>query len=83
VVDDAHLVDPDSLRALLFAARRLVASQALIVLVVRGSAEDLPEGWRKLAAGSTGGVVTLGPLAPSHISELGSAFGVAMTPAWR
>ncbi len=42
--------------------------------------DTLPEGWRKLAAGSTGGVLPLGPLAPSHISELGLAFGVAMTP---
>jgi DNA-binding CsgD family transcriptional regulator len=81
VVDDAHLIDAESLRALLFAARRLLASRALVLLVVRGTTDDtLPEGWRKLAAGSTGGVLTLGPLAPSHISELGSALGVAMTP---
>jgi DNA-binding CsgD family transcriptional regulator len=77
LVDDAHLVDTDSLRALLFAARRLLTSSALVLLVVRGTAEDtLPEGWRKIA----GGVLSLGPLAPSHISDLASAFGVAMTP---
>jgi hypothetical protein len=77
VVDDAHLIDAESLRALLFAARRLLASRALVLLVVRGTADDaLPEGWRKLA----GGVLTLGPLAPAHISELGLALGVAMTP---
>jgi DNA-binding CsgD family transcriptional regulator len=76
-VDDAHLIDAESLRALLFAARRLLGSRALVLLVVRGAAEDaLPEGWRKLA----GRVLTLGPLAPSHISELGLALGVAMTP---
>ena len=81
VVDDAHLTDAESLRALLFAARRLLASRALVVLVVRGTTEEtLPEGWRKLAAGSTGRTLTLGPLEPSHISELGSALGVAMTP---
>jgi DNA-binding CsgD family transcriptional regulator len=81
VIDDAHLIDAESLRALLFAARRLLASRALVVLVVRGTTDDtLPEGWRKLAAGSTGGVLTLGPLAPSHISELGLALGVPMTP---
>jgi DNA-binding CsgD family transcriptional regulator/tetratricopeptide (TPR) repeat protein len=77
VVDDAHLIDAESLRALLFAARRLLASRALVLLVVRGTAEDaLAEGWRKLA----GLVLALGPLAPSHISELGLALGVAMTP---
>src|SRR5215217_1627657 len=81
VADDAHLIDPESLRALLFAARRLLASQALILLVVRGTRDDaLPEGWRKLAAGSTGAVLRVGPLAPAHLSELGRALGVAMTP---
>ena len=81
VVDDAHLIDAESLRALLFAGRRLLASRALMLLVVRGTAEDtLPEGWRKLAAGSTGGQLTVAPLEPSHISELGLALGVPMTP---
>ncbi len=81
LVDDAHLIDAESLRALLFAARRLLASRAVVLLVVRGTTEDtLPEGWRKIAAGSTGGVLTLGPLAPSHISELALALGVAVTP---
>ena len=76
VVDDAHLVDAESLRALLFAGRRLLASRALMLLVVRGAAEDtLPEGWRKLGA-----QLTVGPLAPSHISELGLALGIPMTP---
>ena len=76
VVDDAHLVDAESLRALLFAGRRLLASRALMLLVVRGTADDtLPEGWRKLGA-----ELTVGPLAPSHISELGLALGVPMTP---
>ena len=81
VVDDAHLIDAESLRALLFAGRRLLASRALMLLVVRGTADDtLPEGWRKLAAGSTGRQLAVGPLAPSHISELGLALGVPMTP---
>ena len=35
VVDDAHLADADSLRALLFAARRLAQSPVLILLAVR------------------------------------------------
>jgi hypothetical protein len=81
IVDDAHLIDTESLRALLFAARRLVASRALVVLVVGGTAEEtLPQGWRKLASGSTGGVLPVGPLAPAHISALGTALGVDMTP---
>ena len=67
------------------AVRRSPAARAAVrssLLVVRGTADDtLPEGWRKLAAGSTGGVLTLGPLDLSHISELGLALGVAMTPA--
>ena len=80
-VDDAHLVDPESLRALLFAARRLAASSALLVLAVRGSAEEtLPEGWRKLAAGSTGCLLRLTRLAPAHVAALGTALGVPMTP---
>ena len=50
VIDDAHLADADSLRALLFCARRLSESATLFVLVVRGSASEvLPEGWLKLA----------------------------------
>lgn len=50
LVDDAHLADADSLRALLFCARRLMDSPTLIVLVVRGAAhETLAEGWSKLA----------------------------------
>jgi Cdc6-like AAA superfamily ATPase len=40
VIDDAHLIDAESLRALLFAARRLLASRVLVVLVVRGTTDD-------------------------------------------
>jgi len=81
IVDDAHLIDAESLRGLLFAARRLVASSVLVALVVRGSADEtLPQGWLKLATGSTGAVLPVGPLAPAHISALGSALGVDMTP---
>lgn len=76
IADDAQLMDAESLRALLFAARRLVASRALIVLTVRGSAEtELPEGWRKVANET----LTLSPLEPAHISALGTALGVSMT----
>ena len=37
IVDDAHLVDAESLRALLFACRRLVASRALVVMAMDGA----------------------------------------------
>ena len=80
VVDDAHLADSASLQALRFAARRLAHSRVLVVLVVRGRADEaLPEGWLKLAAGPGGGVLTVGPLTPANISELGWALGVEMT----
>jgi DNA-binding CsgD family transcriptional regulator/tetratricopeptide (TPR) repeat protein len=74
VVDDAHLVDGDSLRALLFAARRLARAPVLIVLVTRDP-DSLAEGWRKLAT-----TVVLGPLTREHVSALGDRLGVAMTP---
>ena len=73
VVDDAHLADADSLRALLFAARRLAQSPVLILLAVRD--DGLPEGWLKLAPS-----VTLGPLTREHVSALGAQLGVPMTP---
>jgi DNA-binding CsgD family transcriptional regulator len=75
-VDDVQLADAESLRALLFATRRLVANPVLVILAVRGTvAEVLPEGWRKVAS-----VITLGPLGPAGIVELGAALGVPMTP---
>jgi DNA-binding CsgD family transcriptional regulator len=77
IVDDAHLTDAMSLRTLLFAARRLVGSRALVVLIT--SEAGLSTGWRKLAAGSTGSTLSVGPLEPPQISELGLALGVPMT----
>src|SRR3954468_6389681 len=71
VVDDAHLVDTESLRALLFAARRLGRAPALLILVVP---DVLPEGWAKLAE-----VVSMSRLSPEHVRELGRALGVHMT----
>jgi DNA-binding CsgD family transcriptional regulator len=81
VIDEAHLIDAESLRALLFAARRLARSRVLLLLVVRGAARDtLPEGWLKLAAEPTGRVLSVGRLEPGHVSALGAALGVVMTP---
>lgn len=76
VVDDAHLADADSLRALLFCARRLAESATLLVLIVRGSAaEVLPEGWLKLAEEA--------PLRPcaltaAEVRALGEHLGIAL-----
>ena len=77
VIDDAHLADADSLRALLFCARRLSESATLFVLVVRGAASEvLPEGWLKLA-GET--VIRPQPLAPDDARAIGEELGVPLT----
>ncbi len=81
VVDDAHLVDSDSLRALLFAARRLGTSPVLVLLVVRDSGDEvLQEGWLKLATDGTGGWLRVGPLTADQVSVLGGELGVIMSP---
>ncbi len=77
IVDDAHWADIDSLRALLFAARRLVDERVLLVLGQRIEDEQrLPEGLRRLAGGRTGSTVALQPLPPSDVHELATALGV-------
>ncbi len=80
VIDEAHWVDAESLRALLFAARRLASSPVLLLLLVRGTVDALPEGWRKLASQTTGRVLRVARLAPAHVSAMGAALGVVMTP---
>jgi predicted ATP-dependent serine protease len=53
-VDDAQWVDIDSLRSLLFVARRLVRERVLLVLAHRTEdAMRLPEGLRRMATGRT------------------------------
>ena len=77
IVDDAHWADMDSLRALLFAARRWVDERVLLVLGQRAEdAQRLPEGLRRLAGGRTGLTLALQPLPPSDVHELASALGV-------
>ena len=71
VVDDAHWADMDSLRALLFAARRLVDERVLVVLGQRTEDEQrLPEGLRRLAGGRTGATLALQPLPASDVQQL-------------
>ncbi|MDA0181343.1 LuxR C-terminal-related transcriptional regulator [Solirubrobacter phytolaccae] len=77
VIDDAHLADEASVRALLFCARRLSESATLFVLVVRGSAAvALPEGWLKLADES---VLRPRPLLADDARSLAEETGVALT----
>ena len=81
VVDDAHWADLASLRALLFATRRLVADAVLVVMVVRDEdAERLPDGLRRLADGNLGARLRLGPLAAGALSALAAERGVALSP---
>ena len=55
LVDDAQWADVDSLRALLFALRRLVTGRVLTLLAEREEdAIRLPDGLRRLASGTTG-----------------------------
>ena len=77
VVDDSHWADIDSLRALLFVARRLVRERVLIFLAHRSEdAVRLPEGLRRLAAGRTGLTIRIDPLTAGDIHALANAFGV-------
>ena len=73
VVDDAHWADVDSLRALLFAVRRLAAYPVLTILVVPPDEARLPAGLGRLAEGHTGITVEVGPLTPTDVQALAAA----------
>ena len=76
VLDDAHWADVDSLRALLFVARRLVEKRVLTLLVQRtDEAARLPEGLRRMATGRTGSTVRLQALTSDEVSRLATALG--------
>ena len=76
-IDDVHWADLDSLRALLFVARRLVGERVLIVLAERSDAAPrLPAGLRRLAGGDTGVTVRLGALSATDVQALAPGFGV-------
>ena len=77
VIDDTQWADTDSLRALLFALRRLVAERVLALLIVRpGDASRLPDGLRRLADGNAGSTLRVGPLTQSEVRALARAMGV-------
>ncbi len=70
VIDDAHWADVDSLRALLFALRRLAAHPVLTILVVPPDDARLPTGLERLAEGHTGVTLEVGPLTPADVQAL-------------
>jgi DNA-binding CsgD family transcriptional regulator len=77
LVDDAHWADVDSLRALLFALRRLVTARVLTLLSVRDDdAMRLPDGLRRLASGTTGRSLHLAALESGDLRTLATALGV-------
>jgi AAA ATPase domain len=81
VIDDAHGADRDSLRALLFAVRRLSDHPVMTVVVTRPGAADLPEGLVRLAGcARTGSVLPLGPMLPGDVQDLAAAVGVPDLP---
>ncbi len=76
VVDDAHWADPSSLRALLFALRRLVSDTVLTLLSVRtGGRHALPEAFARLAAPR----LELGPLDLGEVRALARNRGLPLS----
>ena len=82
VVDDLHWADQPSVRALVFALRRLVADQVLVLLAVRDDAvAALPESLRRIVSGHHGAVVRVPGLDEHELRELATALGVASLPS--
>ena len=82
VVDDLHWADRPSVRALVFAVRRLVADQVLVVLATRDDAStELPESLRRVVSGHHGDVVRLTGLDEGDLRELAERLGIAALPA--
>ena len=82
VVDDLHWADRPSVRALVFAVRRLVADQVLVVLATRDDAgTELPESLRRVVSGHHGDVVRLTGLDEGDLRELAERLGIAALPA--
>src|SRR4051794_17544584 len=74
LIDDAHWADMPSLRALLFAVRRLVADPVLVVIVTREDASMLPEGLAKACDAQ----LSLRPLNAGELRALAQAQGVEL-----
>ena len=76
--DDIQWADIDSLRALLFALRRLVGVRVLTLLAAR--AEDLPglpEGLSRLVEGRAGRMISLGALNSLDVQRVAAALGMS------
>jgi DNA-binding CsgD family transcriptional regulator/tetratricopeptide (TPR) repeat protein len=80
VVDDAHWADAASLRALIFALRRLQVEEVLALFVARDDAPGLTEGLRRLAGGERGLHVRLAGLPAEELAELAAALGARSLP---
>jgi AAA ATPase domain len=81
VIDDAHTADLDSLRAVLFALRRLSTHPVMTVFVTRSRNAGLPEGLVRLAeCARTGFVLPVGPMLPAEVQDLALTVGVTDLP---
>lgn len=77
LIDDAHWADRDSLLALLFALRRLMADPVMALLTVReADRADLPEGLVRLASGPRGHDIRLRGLDDADLGALAESLGV-------
>jgi DNA-binding CsgD family transcriptional regulator len=82
VLDDMQWADRDSLRAVLFALRRMAAIPVLTVLATRSTdIPRLPDGLVRLTEGLTARRLPLGPLTPPEVQALAAAAGMADLPA--
>ena len=82
VIDDAHWADLDSLRAMLFAMRRLITDRVLVIVALRDlNSSAVPDGLRRMALGPTGRVIALHPLRVNEIAQLASQLGTESLPA--
>jgi predicted ATPase len=77
IIEDVHWADTDSLRAMLFALRRLKSERVLTLLTLRdGDSGRLPEGLRRLANEPAGSTLRLEALSASEVHQLGTDLGV-------
>jgi ATP/maltotriose-dependent transcriptional regulator MalT len=77
VIDDAQWADSQSLRAFLFAFRRLAADRVLTLIATRSQdLPRLPEGLRRLAERDPNVRLTLRALDPEQLRELAERMGV-------